>query len=156
MRKSLLALTLGVSVVVAALPGSAFAEDYRFGGLRITAPVARATPPGAKTAVVYLTIDNGSNDFERLLRASSPVAGGVALHQMAFEGGMMKMRAIPSLEINPGGRLELKPDGYHLMLIDLKQPLKVGDKFPLMLTFEHGGTIRVVAVVEDMGAAPAR
>jgi len=156
MRKSLLALTLGVFAVAAALPRSALAEDYRFGGLRITTPVARATPPGARTGVVYLTIDNANNDAERLLRASSPIAGGVALHQMAFEDGMMKMRAIPSLEINPGGRLELRPDGYHLMLVDLKQPLKVGDKFPLMLTFEREGTIRVVAIVEDMGAVPAK
>jgi hypothetical protein len=149
-------LMLGVSVVVAALPGFASAQDYRFGNLRIAAPIARATPPGAKTGVVYLTIDNSANDIERLLRASTPIAGGVALHQMAFEDGLMKMRAIPSLEINPGGRLELKPEGYHLMLVDLKQPLKVGDKFPLLLTFERGGTIRVVVVVEEMGAAPAR
>lgn len=142
--------------MLAALPAEALAQDYRFGGLRITAPVARATPPGAKTGAIYLTVDNGSNDIERLLRVSSPIAGGVAMHQMAFEDGLMKMRAIPSIEINPGGRLELKPDGYHLMLIDLKQPLKVGEKFPLMLTFERGGTIRVVVTVEEMGATPAK
>jgi copper(I)-binding protein len=155
MRNALPGLILGVWATLAALPGAGLAADYRFGGLRIADAVARATPPGARTGVVYLTIDNGSNEIERLLRASSPVAGGVAMHQMAFENGLMKMRAIPSLEINPGGRLELKPDSYHLMLVNLKQPLKAGEKFPLMLTFEHGGTIRVVVTVEDMGAVPA-
>ncbi|HTP48519.1 MAG TPA: copper chaperone PCu(A)C [Casimicrobiaceae bacterium] len=156
MRNALHGVMLGVCAMLAALPTGTLAQDYRFGGLRITAPVARATPPGAKTGAIYLTIDNGSNDIERLLRVSSPIAGGVAMHQMAFEDGLMKMRAIPSIEINPGGRLELKPDGYHLMLIDLKQPLKVGEKFPLMLTFERGGTIRVVVTVEEMGATPAK
>jgi hypothetical protein len=68
----------------------------------------------------------------------------------------MKMRAIPSLEIMPGARVELKPDGYHLMLVNLKQALKVGETFPVMLTFERAGTIRMVVVVEEMGAAPAR
>jgi len=68
----------------------------------------------------------------------------------------MKMRAIPSVEIGPGGRLELKPDGYHLMLVELKQPLRAGETFPLMLTFERAGTIRTMVTVEPMGAAPPR
>ena len=73
---------------------------------------------------------------------------------MALDGGMMKMRAVPSLEIRSGGRLELKPNGYHLMLLDLKQPLKVGEKFPLTLTFKRGGGVLILVVVEDMGAVP--
>ena len=153
MRRPFLLLVL--STVLAALPAFA-AQEYRADALRIADPVARATPPGARTAVVYFTVDNASNDSERLLRASTPVAGGVSLHQMAFEDGVMKMRAIPSVEIGPGGRLELKPDGYHLMLVELKQPLRAGETFPLMLTFERAGTIRTVVTVESMGAAPAR
>ena len=145
-----------VAVGVALIATAATAEDYRFDSLRIDRPIARATPPGAKTGAVYFTVDNGSNNAERLLHASTPIAGGVALHQMAIENGVMKMRAIPSVEINPGGRLELKPDGYHLMLIDLKQPLKVGETFPLMLTFQRAGTVRTVVTVEEMGASPTR
>jgi len=145
-----------VAVGVALIATAATAEDYRFDSLRIDRPIARATPPGAKIGVVYFTVDNGSNSAERLLHASTPIAGGVALHQMAIENGVMKMRAIPSVEINPGGRLELKPDGYHLMLIDLKQPLKAGDTFPLMLTFQRAGTVRTVVTVEEMGASPTR
>src|SRR5260370_756721 len=84
--------------------------------------------------------------------SSAPVAAGVALHQMAVEGGMMKMRAVPSLELRPGARIELQPGGYHLMLLDLKHPLKAGDKFPMMLTFERGGPVTVPVQVEPMGA----
>jgi copper(I)-binding protein len=131
------------------------ADSYPTDSLRIDHPFARATPPGAKTGGVFVTIDNASNQSDRLLRASTPIAAGVVLHQMVVDGGVMKMRAVPSLEINPGGRLELKPNGYHLMLLDLKQPLKVGEKFPLTLTFERGGALLISVVVEDVGAMPA-
>ena len=62
------------------------------------------------------------------------------------------MRAVRALEVPPGGKLELKPGGYHIMLLDLKQPLKVGDKLPLRLTFENLGTIDIPVVVEAMSA----
>ena len=154
MRKMLSLLLWGAAL--ASWPALPAAQETRFGTLRIDHAVARATPPGARTGAVYFTADNAANQRERLLRASSPVAGGVALHQMAVEDGMMKMRAIPSLEIGPGARLELKPDGYHLMLVDLKQPLRVGETFPVMLTFERAGTIRMMVTVEPMGEGPAR
>jgi periplasmic copper chaperone A len=153
MRRSFGLLALGIAFV--GCNAFAAAEDKRFDTLRIDRAVARATPPGAKTGAVYLTIDNAANQSDRLVRASTPVAGGVALHQMAVEGGMMKMRAIPSLEIMPGAKVELKPDGHHLMLVDLKQPLKAGETFPLMLTFERAGTIRTIVTVEAMGGGPA-
>jgi hypothetical protein len=73
---------------------------------------------------------------------------------MAQTDGMMTMRAVPSLEIIPGGRVELGPGAYHLMLIDLKQPLKAGDKFPLVLTFQRIGTVTTTVTVEDI-ASPA-
>jgi len=149
-------LLLGACVIGAAWPSVAAPAEYRADALVIDHAFARATPPGARTGAVYLTVDNTGNDTDRLLRASSPIAAGVVLHQMAMEDGMMKMRAIPSVEIRPGARLELAPDGYHLMLMDLKQPLKVGEQFPLMLTFERAGTIRTMVVVEEMGATQPR
>jgi len=151
--RRLFGLLLLLSAAIAVWPALA-AKEYRADKLLIMDPIARATPPGARTGAVYFTIDNAGNETDRLLRASTPIAGGVSLHQMAFEDGLMKMRAIPSLEIRPGGRLELKPDGYHLMLVDLKQPLRAGETFPLMLTFERAGTIRTIVTIEAMGAAP--
>jgi len=141
------ALAFAASAALAANPAPV---EYRFDTLRIDQPIARATPPGAKTGAVYFMIDNAGNRTERLLRASSPIAAGVALHQMTQAGGMMTMRAVPSLEILPGARVELGPGAYHLMLIDLKQPLKAGDKFPLALTFQRIGTVTVAVTVENM------
>ena len=139
----------------AALPIVGLAQEYRLDPFLIDRPIARATVPGATTAIVFFTISNAGKETDRLLRASTPVASGVALHQMAVEGGMMKMRAVPSLELRPGVRIELQPGGYHLMLLDLKHPLKAGEKFPMMLTFERGGTVTVPVQVEALGAPPA-
>lgn len=146
-------LTFAAFTALAANPASP--AEYRFEQLRIDQPIARATPPGAKTGAVFFTIENAGNRAERLLRASTPVAAGVVLHQMAQSGGMMTMRAVPSLEIGPGMRLELGPGAYHLMLIDLKQPLKSGERFPLTLTFERLGTVTLSVSVEAVGATPA-
>ena len=139
---------------VALAPAAQATHEYRTDTLRIDHPFARATPPGGRTGAVFMTIDNFGGETDRLLRASTPIAAGVVMHQMLIEGTMMKMRAVPSLEVIPGGRLELKPSGYHLMLIDLKQPLRVGEKFPLTLTFERAGTIQLSIPVEEMGAMP--
>ena len=153
LRRCTLAFLFGV--LAAPAWAAAAPKLYDFGPITIEQPIARATPPGAKTGLVYFTISNAGKDAERLLRASTPVAAGVVLHQMAQKGGMMTMRAVPSLEIGPGARLELGSSGYHLMLIDLKQPLKVGERFPLTLTFEHLGTVTTSVTVESMGATPA-
>ena len=150
MRWTLVALAFISAVAIAAPPEP---NRFEFGSLRVDHPYARATPPGAKTAAVYFTLDNVGNATDRLLRASTPVAGGVVLHQMTQKDGMMVMRAVPSLEVIPGGRLELSPGGYHLMLIDLKQPLKAGEQFPLVMHFERTGTVTATVRVEDMGAS---
>jgi hypothetical protein len=152
-------MTRRVMVLLALAGGAALAaggQQYKFDTLTIDQPIARATPPGAKTGLVFFSIDNASNRAERLLRASTPVAAGVVLHQMAQSGGMMTMRAVPSLEIGPGMKLELGPGGYHLMLIDLRQQLKVGERFPLILTFQRIGTVTTTVLVEDMGASGGR
>lgn len=135
-----------------AAAGGVAADEYRLQSLRIVHPFARATPPGAKSGGAYLTIENSGATVATLVSATSPIAGDVQLHQMAMDGGVMTMRAVRALEVPPGGKLELKPGGYHIMLLDLKQPLKVGDKLPLRLTFENLGTIDIPVVVEAMSA----
>ena len=138
----------------AALPIVGSAQEYRLDPFLIDRPIARATAPGATTGVVFFTISNAGKTTDRLLRASTPIAAGVALHQMAVDEGMMKMRAVPSLELRPGARLELQPGGYHLMLLGLKQPLKAGEKFPITLIFERAGALTVPVQVEALGAVP--
>jgi copper(I)-binding protein len=136
--------------------GVAAAHDYRFHSLKIDHPFARATPPGARSGGVFLTIENTGTAADRLLSVSSPMAGVAELHEMRIDGGVMRMRAIPAMEVKPGDRLELKPGGDHAMLTELKQPLRVGDRFPLVLAFEKAGSVEVSVWVENMaaGAAP--
>jgi hypothetical protein len=72
----------------------------------------------------------------RFVSASSPAAKTVEIHEMTMDNGLMKMRAIPGVEIPAGQSLALKPGGYHIMLIDLKQPIKAGDVVPVTVVFE--------------------
>ena len=72
----------------------------------------------------------------KLVSASSPVAGVVEVHEMSMDGGVMEERAMPGLELPAGKAVELKPGGYHVMLMDLKQQLKAGDTVPLTLVVE--------------------
>ena len=141
-----IALALSLLAVVA------HAHDYELKSLYIDHPFARATPAAARVAGAYLTVENKGTAPDRLIAASSPVAGVTEIHEMTMDGGVMKMRAIPGIEIKAGAKVELKPGGYHVMLIELKQPLKNGDRFPLTLTFKKAGKIDVSVWVEDMAS----
>jgi periplasmic copper chaperone A len=149
MSRSLVLALLAVTLCC----GAAFAQDYQVKMLRVSNPFARATPPGARVAGAFMSIANQGKEADRLVSASSPVAGVVEIHEMAMDGGMMKMRAIKGIDVKPGTTVELKPGGYHVMLEDLKQPLKQGEQIPVLLTFEKAGTVEIKVRVEPMGAA---
>jgi periplasmic copper chaperone A len=72
----------------------------------------------------------------KLVSATSPVAATVEIHEMKMVGNVMKMGAVPGLELPAGQTVELKPGGYHVMMMGLKQPLKGGDSVPLTLTVQ--------------------
>ena len=146
--------SIAFAVLAAVLfSGAAIAHDYQVKSLRVSNPFARATPPGAKVAGAFMTIKNVGTDADRLVSASSPIAGLVEIHEMAMDGGMMKMRAIKGIDLKPGATVELQPGGYHVMLEDLKQPLKQGEQIPVTLTFEKAGVLEIKINVEAMGAA---
>jgi periplasmic copper chaperone A len=93
-------------------------QSYKLGQLIIEAPWARATPKGAEVGAGYLKITNTGKEADRLMGGSLPVATSVEVHQMTMSDGVMKMRKVDNgLEIKPGKTVELKPGGYHLMLI---------------------------------------
>jgi periplasmic copper chaperone A len=133
--------------------GVAFADDSVVKGLRIEHAYARPTPPGARTAAAYFTIRNTGATADRLVRAASPAARSVELHNMTMDGNVMRMRAVPGIDVPPNASVALASGGYHAMLVDLVKPLAAGDRVPLALEFEKAGRIDVVAAVED-GAAP--
>jgi periplasmic copper chaperone A len=145
-RLAPLSFAVFAAFVIDAVP--ALAHDYALGNLRIEHPYARPTPPGARTGGAYFTIRNIGKDADRLLRVSSPVAQTVELHSMTMDGTLMKMRAVSALDIPPGSTVILGTGGYHVMLTGLRQPLAVGDKVPLTLTFEKAGGLDVSAYVE--------
>jgi copper(I)-binding protein len=132
----------------------ALAQGTSNTSITVEQPWARATPGGAKTGAVYMTLDNKSSTADRLTGASSDVADKLQIHEMKVENGVMKMREVAGgLSIPAGGSVALKPGGYHVMLIGLKKPLTVGEKFPLTLTFEKAGNISLTVPVQAMGAA---
>jgi copper(I)-binding protein len=149
---SLAARTAALAALAFA-PLPSLAHDYSLGGLKIDHPYARPTPPGARTGGVYLTIRNTGKDADRLVAAKSPAAESVEIHSMKMEGDVMRMRAIPGLDIPPGGEVKLASGGYHVMMLGIRHPLAVGDQVPVTLTFAKAGSIDVLANVEPAQAA---
>ena len=114
-------------------------------------PWARATAGSGKTGAAYLMLTaHGQGD--RLTGASTPVADMAELHQSSEDHGVMRMRPVEGLALDPGMPVTLAPGGMHLMLMDLKQPLKQGTTFPLTLTFEHAPPVTVQVPVKAAGA----
>src|SRR6185436_10587301 len=93
---------------------------------------ARATPPGAKIAAGYLTIRN-AGAADRLVSASSPAAEKVETHVTVKDGDVSRMREVKGYAVPAKGKVELAPGGSHLMLVNIKAPLKEGEKVPLVL-----------------------
>jgi len=114
---------------------------------------ARGTVAAQKATGVFVQLR--SPDAAKLVAGSTPAAGRVEIHEMRMDGGVMKMREIPGLELPAGQTVELKPGGYHLMLMDLKQPLKAGDTLPLTLQIERPGkpaeTLQLQVPVRALG-----
>lgn len=97
-------------------------------------PWVRATVPQQQASGAFMTIT--SPKTSRLVQASSPVAGVVELHEMKMEGNVMRMRAVPGIDLPAGRKVELGPGGYHVMLMALKQTLVAGETVPITLIFE--------------------
>jgi copper(I)-binding protein len=146
-----------VAVLWGSLAAPVSAQEVKAGDLVITQAWTRATPGGAKIGGGYLTIENKGSTPDRLVGGSADVAAKVEVHEMAMNNGVMTMRPLEKgLAIEPGKTVKLAPGGYHLMMFDLKSPLKQGDKLPVTLEFEKAGKVQVSLDVAGVGAqAPA-
>jgi copper(I)-binding protein len=144
-----------VSVVAAALCAAAWAEPITKNRLTIEHPHAMATAPAQPHgAVFFKSIANKSASPDQLIGARSAVSKSVEVHRMEMESNIMRMREIPAIEIPANSRIMLgrgNKEGYHLMLMHLKSPLKEGDKFPMTLIFKNAGEIEVTVTVEKPG-----
>lgn len=134
------------------VPALAVAHEYEAGSITVAHPWARATPGGATIGAAYAEIKAKDGAADTLVSASSPAAGRVEIHTHSMDGGVMKMRQIENLAIPGGGSAVMKPSGDHIMLFDLKAPLKEGDTVPITFVFEKAGAVTVDATVEPVGA----
>ncbi|MFO1059329.1 MAG: copper chaperone PCu(A)C [Dongiaceae bacterium] len=119
---------------------------------RVEAAWSRATPGAAAPGAAYATIVNDSGTADRLVAVTSPVAARAQLHVSVVEGGLATMRPVTVVDLAPGARLELKPGGLHVMLTGLRQPLRQGERFPLVFTFEKAGPVEAAVEVLGPGA----
>jgi copper(I)-binding protein len=135
------------------------ASVVKSGTLTIEQPWSRATPGGAKVGGGYVRITNTGQTEDRLIGGSFSLAGRVEVHEMRMEGDVMRMKPVEGgLAIKPGGTVELRPGGYHLMFMDLKEPLKEGQTVKGTLVFEKAGAVELEYSVRSMGGqgmAPA-
>jgi periplasmic copper chaperone A len=150
---SILIRLAGAVFVAYVLAAPAYAQEVRAGDLVITQAWSRATPGGAKIGGGYLTIENKGAAPDRLIGVAGDVAGKIEVHEMAMKEGVMTMRPLENgLTVEPGKTVELAPGGYHLMMFDLKNPLKQGDKVAVTLEFEKAGKVTVSLDVQGIGA----
>lgn len=147
-----LTLTAGLLLAIATLT-TGHAQSDAAGTVTVDHAWARATPGGAKTGAVYMTITNNGSEAERLIGGASPDAATVQVHEMKVVNNVMQMREVPGgLAIPAHGTVTLKPGSYHVMLIGLKKPLKAGDAVPLTLRFDKAAAMTINVPVETMGA----
>ncbi|UXH79702.1 copper chaperone PCu(A)C [Roseateles amylovorans] len=121
----------------------------------VTAPWVRATVAQQKATGAFMQLQSAK--AVKLVSVSSPAAGIVEVHEMAMDGQVMRMRAVPALDLPAGQSVELKPGSFHVMLMDLKAPIKDGDQVPLTLVFEGADkkreTVQVNAAAKALNSA---
>lgn len=115
------------------------------GAIELLNARARATLPGMSSSAAYMTIRNGNNKPVQIQELASPVARKTELHTTEMNDGMMKMRRVDHLQINPGEAVELRPGGYHIMLMGLKQPIATDSEIPVTILFDNGEQVTVMA-----------
>lgn len=148
----LLRAALAAAILVVT-PAFAHNGVVHLGPINISLPFTRATLPNAPVAGGFLTIENTGTEPDRLVSATSDIAGETQIHEMAMQGDVMKMRQLADgLEIPAGETVVLAPGGFHIMFMGLKQALVEGETITVTLTFEKAGTVDVVLPIEAAAA----
>lgn len=147
------AILAALAVVLAGIITPATAADFTAGSIVVSDPWVRASAGRAmKTGAAFTVLANNGTEMDQLVAAESPVAERVELHTHMMDGGVMKMRQVEAIEVNPGTPTVLQPGGLHIMFIGLHAPLKEGSMVPITLVFEKAGRIAITAQVLSAGA----
>ncbi len=141
-----------VPSILVALSGLAAAQ------VAVKDPWVRATVPQQKATGAFMQLE--TRQATRLIEARSPVAGVVEIHEMKMENNVMKMRQVDGLDVPAGKAVDLKPGGYHVMLMGLKEQMKEGASVPVTLVFEGADkkreTVEVKATVRSLTGTAAK
>lgn len=139
LRRAMAAAMLSVFSASGAYAGDVAVDD----------PFARASAGGAKVGAVFMTLKNSGPAADALVQAESPVAARAELHTHIREGDIIRMRPVEAIDVPAGGTVSLQPGGLHVMLIDLRQPLRQGEAFPLTLTLAKAGKMTIQVPVRS-------
>lgn len=138
--------------LAAALCAGTQAHGVKCGDLSVEHPYSVPSLGENKTGAVYFkAIKNTGKEVDQLIGARTAVSDTVELHQMTLDNDIMKMRALSAIELPAASEVHFRhgqTSGYHLMLINLKKPLKEGDRFPIMLKFKRSGECEADVWVE--------
>jgi copper(I)-binding protein len=144
--KQLSLLAAGLMISAGVLAGAA-------DNVTVQDPYVRLAPPNAPATGAFMVIKNGGDKDVKVLKADNPASRVTELHTHLNENGVMKMRPVPAIDVKAKGQAVLQPGGLHVMMIDLKAPMKEGDVVPITLTFDDGSSKQVDAkVVRPMAA----
>lgn len=136
-----------LALAMAALSISAVAAGTA-DSIAVVNPYVRMAPPGAMATAAFMVLKNGGGKDAKLVKAENSASKITELHTHLNEGGVMKMRQVPAIDIKANGEAVLHPGGLHVMMIDLKAPLKDGDKVAITLGFEDGSSKQIEAPVK--------
>lgn len=145
--KQLSLLAVGLMFSAGVLAGAA-------DNVSVQDPYVRLAPPNAPATGAFMVIKNNGDKDVKVVKADNPASKVTEMHTHINDGGVMKMRPVPSIDIKAKGEAVLKPGSLHVMMIDLKAPMKEGDVVPITLSFDDGSTKQVDAKVVRPMAAP--
>ncbi len=150
MKKLFAALT---AIICLSLTSIVSASDNKAGDIMVQKPWARATLGQMKNGASFLSLHNMGSEDDTLISASGTAAKRIELHSHTMIDGVMKMRQVEGgIPVKAGSMVELKPGGFHIMMMGLSAPLKEGEMFPLTLSFEKSGSVDIMIHVQKGGA----
>jgi copper(I)-binding protein len=131
---------------------ASLAHEVKKGDILLTQLWSRATPSGAKVAAGFFTIENTGSEADRLVGITTPL-GKAEVHETAEANGISTMRPLEAgLAVAPGQKVTLAPGGLHVMITELKEPLKEGNMLPLTLRFQKAGEVDAALHIRPPGA----
>jgi copper(I)-binding protein len=143
--------TMRLNVLILSTVAALAAQPALSATISVTDAWARATMPGQPVSGAYMNIQADAD--ARLLSVSSPLIPQVEVHEMKMDDGVMRMREVKAIDLPKGKTVSLQPGGYHIMLMNLKQPITAGEIVPLSLVIESGGKQQIVEVNAEARAS---